>query len=71
MPVFVNVAARSYPRDAVVWKGIGRLADAILANRDFPERRLWARYVSQAIDGAVSEMRQPLVDKLRALSQVK
>lgn len=52
------------PDDPILWHGMRRLCDEVLANPSFPDRRLFARVLVQIAEG----MQTPLAAPLRAQS---
>lgn len=66
--IFLNSFTKVYPEDPYLWKGAGRLAKATIAGHMFPDRRLFARFLAQIIEGSdpkyASEFR-PLAVELR------
>lgn len=58
--VFINMLTKVYPKDATSWRGIGRLADEVLSSRPFDDRRTFARWLAQVIEGAHPAMTSEL-----------
>lgn len=64
---YVNRVLETYPRDAIAWQGVGRLADATLATPDIPNRRVFARWLAQVIANADPGLTRTFVDRVPAL----
>lgn len=66
--IFLNSFTKVYPQDPYLWKGAGRLAKATIAGHPFQDRRLFARFLAQIIEGSdpkyATELR-PLAADLR------
>ncbi|MEZ6036568.1 MAG: hypothetical protein R3F29_03750 [Planctomycetota bacterium] len=65
---FVRHLYKTYPRDVIAWKGIGRLAEASLSGAAIADRRIFSRYLAQVIAGSDSAVRpeyEHYVDPLR------
>lgn len=66
--IFLNSFTKVYPRDPYLWTGAGRLAKATIAGQPFSDRRLFARFLAQIIEGSdpkyAGELR-PLAAELR------
>ncbi len=69
--VFLNCLFRDYPKDAVLWGGAKRIAEAILEGREIPDRRLYARFLAQVIEKNDPEFAGPLLPLAPRLRQVK
>ncbi len=68
---FLKCVSREYRRDAVLWKGVERLANAIESDASFPDRRLSARVVAQVMDLADAEFRAKFEARARALNTIR
>lgn len=67
---FTNTLTDRYREDEVLWRGVRRLGEEILNNSDFPDRRLYARYVAQLVDRGPKSMTRDLGslrEKLQAI----
>jgi len=66
--VFVNATFADYPKDATLWKGIGRLAEFVLSDFAMDDRRKFAAALAGVIEQAdivVSRDLRQLAPKLR------
>lgn len=66
--VFVNATFADYPKDATLWKGIGRLAEFVLSDSAMDDKRKFANALAGVIeqaDIAVSRDLRQLAPKLR------
>lgn len=66
--VFVNATFADYPKDATLWKGIGRLAEFVLSDSAMDDKRKFAIALAGVIeqaDIAVSRDLRQLAPKLR------
>ncbi|MFK7742304.1 MAG: hypothetical protein AB8H80_18465 [Planctomycetota bacterium] len=48
---FIDVFQRSYSDDPVVWRGLVRLANAVIEDEQFTQRRFSARWIGQQMAG--------------------
>jgi hypothetical protein len=65
---FTNSVFKDYPTDELLWRGVGRLCDAVLAGHAMADRRLFARFLAQMIQQGDQRVTKPLlgrVDQLR------
>ncbi len=68
--LFVASTFSHYGRDAVLWHGIGRLSDVVVADAAFPDRARFARAlvgVVERADAPFAEQLQPRVQALRSV----
>ncbi len=68
--VFVELVRRSYRKDPVLWRGMHRLATALVRDSSIPQRRVFARVMAQVIEQAdqgVASALVPLVPDLRGI----
>ena len=52
---FVVALVRTYPEDAVLWHGVDRIAQILVADDQAPERGVMARWLVQVIECAETE----------------
>lgn len=67
--LFIRSATVVYKDDKVLWRGIKRMADHLLATRDYPNRRTVATILVQTLNFASPDTAEPMrgyVEKLRA-----
>jgi hypothetical protein len=57
---FLNSISGDYRDDPILWKGIGRLCDQVLASPKAPDRTLNARLLAQVIERADAKWRELL-----------
>ncbi|MBL8727224.1 MAG: hypothetical protein JNM25_02255, partial [Planctomycetes bacterium] len=69
--VFLNCLFEDYPRDRILWSGARRIAEALVAGREIPDRRLYARFLAQVIESNDPEFTAPLLPLAPALRKVK
>lgn len=69
--MFVAAATRVYRRDSIVWKGVGRLCDALLTTPTITDRRMWAHFLAQEIELSEPAIRDQLLAKVGELRKVK
>jgi hypothetical protein len=68
---FLVAATRDYRKDRILWRGVDRLCEAVLTMPDFPERRLTARLLAQAIEFAEPAFQEQHTFRLPALRDVR
>lgn len=67
---FTLDVAIDYRRDAILWRGVDRLGNAVLADESLQDRRMSAKLVAQIIELAEPTFREryvPLAKQLRSL----
>lgn len=69
--VFLNCLFADYPRDAVLWRGAGRLCDAVLHSDVVPDRRVFSHALAQVIEKGDPKLTESLRPKIEELRQVK
>ncbi len=70
--VFVDCLFQDYPKDAILWRGATRLCDALLTlNTGVANRRQFATYFAQVIEGADPVMAGSLLKKAQLLRRIK
>ena len=69
--MFVNAVSKVYQRDVVLWRGVDRLADALIVTVNVKDRRVSARFLAQVIEKADSQFSQPLAKKVLELRAIK
>ena len=69
--MFVVAATKLYRTDAVVWKGIARMSDAILSTPSIVDRRVTAQYLAQEIERSDPKVRDQLIQKAADLRKIK
>lgn len=69
---FVVGMTGRYQDDAILWRGIDRLVDAVLADPTFPDRRRSAGFIAQFIDRtAAGDIRTNLQQRLGQLRKIR
>ena len=68
---FLHSLIDSYPTDKIAWTGVGRLAEAAIHTNQIPDRRLFARWLAQAIEASSAAVREPNLKHVEQLRQVK
>lgn len=69
--IFINMLTKVYPNDRTCWLGIGRLADEVLSTRPFQDRRAFARWLAQVIEGADPAVTADLRSRIASLRSQK
>jgi hypothetical protein len=69
--MFLVSAGLDYPHDPILLKGMERLGNALLKDSSFPDRRLTARTIAQAIEAAPQELRSKYVRLAESLREVR
>ncbi len=69
--LFITMTTRTYRRDQVLWRGMVRLADRVLADASYPNRRSVARVLVQCFQRVEPGLTDYPSDKLLELSKVK
>lgn len=69
--LFIELATRRYDRDEVLWKGVERVCDALLAGHQVTNSRVFPRVVAQAIEKSGSKFASRLLLKAERLRQLK
>lgn len=68
----MDVPVGAHRTDAIVWRGVERLCDALLVQPEFPDRRATARILLQVIDNCpLEDVRKRLDPKLGSLRKVR
>lgn len=65
--LFIRSATVVYPNDRVLWRGLRRLAEEVIAKQAYPNRRIAAGVLIQTINAAVPEMASTVSDLVRSL----
>jgi hypothetical protein len=69
--LFITMTTRTYRRDQILWRGMVRLADRVLADASYPNRRSVARVLVQCFQRVEPGLTDYSSDKLLELSKVK
>jgi hypothetical protein len=69
--VFVELTRRSYRTDAVLWRGMERLTNAVLTDVKFPNRRVFSRVLAQVIEGGDAAVNSGLLQKTKDLRAIQ
>lgn len=69
--LFVSCLFGDYPKDPVMWKGAGRLCDAVLSPQPVPDRRVFARALAQVIERGDATLAAPLHPRVAELRRVE
>lgn len=69
--MFLTMTTRTYRRDRVLWRGMARLADQVLADASYVNRRAVAGALMQCFQRAEPGVTDYPADKLQLLSKVK
>jgi len=69
--MFVTLVSRTYRRDLYLWRGMRRLADHVLENRAYPNRRMMAGVLIQAFRAGEPSFAIYPPDRLRQLGEVR
>jgi hypothetical protein len=64
---FTHGLFRDHPHDPVLWRGIGRLCDAVLGDEPVPDRSAFARTLAHVIERGDPAMTSSLVERVQAL----
>ena len=62
---FLNHLHATYRTDAIAWRGVERLGDAVLRGEPIPNRRIFARWLAQLLENAEPAI-APFADRLIA-----
>lgn len=68
--IYVHLLTKSYWEDPILWRGLRRLIDAVLAGHEMEQRRMFARFVAQILEGTHNEHARallPFAPELRAV----
>lgn len=65
--LFIRSATVVYPNDRVLWRGLRRLAEEVIAKQAYPNRRIAAGVLIQTINAAVPEMASTVSDLVKPL----
>ena len=68
---FANSLVDRYRDDRVLWSGVGRLCDALIANQQFPDRRLFSRFLAQMIANGPKDAVSGLAGRREELRMIK
>ena len=68
---FTMAVANTYRGDAVLWKGIERLATAVLSDAAFRDRRVTSRLLAQIIDLADQPYRDQYAQTAKDLRRIR
>ncbi len=71
LAVFASLVGTTYRSDPILWQGVARAADALLAGHDAPQRRLTARYLAQVIEQGIPEFAAPLHERAVRLRRIE
>ena len=69
--VFLNSLTKDYRKDEVLWRGVDRLAAAVLVDLSFPDRRVSARLIAQVIDLADPPFQARYAESAKKLRAVR
>jgi hypothetical protein len=69
--LFITMTTRTYRRDQILWRGMVRLADRVLADASYPNRRAVAGVLVQCFQRVEPGLTDYPSDKLLELSKVK
>jgi hypothetical protein len=69
--IFVDSFLRNYSNDQILWRGLGRLCDAVLARADHPDRRRTAILLAQTIEFGSPGLKALLGDRARVLRGIR
>lgn len=69
--VFTACVNSDYPTDAVLWRGVGRLCDAVVGNYQYEDRRLFAAALAQMIDRGDATCTQSLKSRIPELRRTR
>ena len=69
--MFVTLVSRTYRKDSYLWRGMRRLADHVLENRAYPNRRMMAGVLVQAFRAGEPTFAIYPPDRLRQLGEVR
>lgn len=69
--LFVASTFSHYGRDAVLWHGIGRLSDLVVADAAFPDRARFARALAGVVERADAPFATGLQRRAQALRSVR
>ncbi|MEO6593663.1 MAG: hypothetical protein ABIP94_02795 [Planctomycetota bacterium] len=70
-PTFVSLLDDTYPRDRILWQGMERICDALLAGHEVPNRRLFAKVVAQQIENSDPTLAAHLQTRASELRRIK
>lgn len=70
-PAFVDEVRSQYGQDPVLWQGVARICDAVLAGHQVGNTRLFARSLAQVIETADPKFTTDLLPRLQKLRSVK
>jgi len=68
---FVNHARSAYADDPVMWQGVGRIVDALIAGHPVENRRASARWIAQVIEQSKVEHAKPLLSSVQRLRNIR
>jgi hypothetical protein len=68
---FLEIVNDTYPKDAVLWQGVDRIADALLEGYQARGRRLLGRVVAQLIEGGDAQLASPRMNKVAPLRRIQ
>ncbi len=68
---FVNHARSAYVDDPVMWQGVSRIVDALIAGHPVENRRASARWIAQVIEQSKVEHAKPLLSSVQTLRNIK
>jgi hypothetical protein len=69
--MFVNATFMDYPRDPILWRGISRLCDYVLAGNQMDNRAQFARALAAVIEKADTAVSAAVRHHVEALRRVK
>lgn len=69
--MFVTLVSRTYRKDTYLWRGMRRLADHVLENRAYPNRRTMAGVLLQAFRAGEPTFAVYPPESLRQLGEVR
>lgn len=68
--IYVHLLTKSYWEDPILWRGVRRLIDATLGGHQMEQRRLFARFLAQVLEGTHNRHARallPFAPELRAV----
>ena len=69
--VFANLVRATYRDDEILWRGMDRIAAALISGYQIPDRRKAAIWIAQVIEGAASSFARPLLPRAESLRRIK
>lgn len=68
---FVNAVFADYPKDEILWRGVGRLCDVVLRDNSLPGRSSFSRALAQVIEKSEASGAKLLKDRIAELRAVR